>query len=270
MVDFIHFGIADIVDILLFAIVLYQLYRLLKGTAAIRIVWTIVIVFLLWKCAGLFHLRLVTAVMGQVISVGVIALIVVFQPEIRKFLLMLGNTRFMRIFSGQFKKKETDSAYKTDINTVVRACRRMSASKTGALIVFEKETPLDEIIATGDRIDAMISRELIENIFFKNSPLHDGALIIKHHRLAAARCILPVSNREDISPDLGLRHRSAIGVTVLSDAIVVVVSEQTGNISLCQGGNITHNISALVLEKMLTDIFVDNKEETVSLNTENH
>ena len=137
----------------------------------------------------------------------------------------------------------------------------MSDSKTGALIVFEKDTPLDEIISTGDKIDAAISRELIENIFFKNSPLHDGALIIRNHRLTAARCILPVSDREDISSDLGLRHRSAIGVTVLSDAIAVVVSEQTGSISLCQGGNITHNISPVVLEKMLNDIFVPEGDE---------
>ena len=261
MIDFIHFGIADIVDILLFAIILYQLYRLLKGTAALRIVWTIFIVFLLWKLAGAAHLRLLTAIMGQVISVGVIALIVVFQPEIRKFLLMIGNTHIIRLFSGRFKKHVTDTAFKNEINTVVRACRRMSDSKTGALIVFEKDTPLDEIISTGDKIDAAISRELIENIFFKNSPLHDGALVIRNHRLMAARCILPVSDREDISPDLGLRHRSAIGVTVLCDAIAVVVSEQTGSISLCQGGNITHNISPVVLEKMLNDIFVPEEEE---------
>lgn len=261
MIDFIHFGIADIVDILLFAIILYQLYRLLKGTAALRIVWTIFIVFLVWKLAGAAHLRLITAVMGQVISVGVIALIVVFQPEIRKFLLMIGNTQIMRLFSGHFKKNVSNTAFKNEINTVVRACRRMSDSKTGALIVFEKDTPLDEIISTGDKIDASISRELIENIFFKNSPLHDGALLIRNHRLMAARCILPVSDREDISPDLGLRHRSAIGVTVLSDAIAVVVSEQTGNISLCQGGEITHNVSPVVLEKMLNDIFVSNEPE---------
>ena len=247
MVDFIHFGIADIVDILLFAIILYQLYKLLKGTAALRIVWTIFIVFLLWKLAGAAHLRLITAIMGQVISVGVIALIVVFQPEIRKFLLMIGNTHIVRLFSGRFRKHVTTTAFKNEINTVVRACRRMSDSKTGALIVFEKNTPLDEIIATGDKIDAAISRELIENIFFKNSPLHDGALIIRNHRLMAARCILP--------------HRSAIGVTVLCDAIAVVVSEQTGSISLCQGGEITHNISPVVLETMLNDIFLNEKEE---------
>lgn len=261
MLDFLSFGIADVIDILIFAVILYQLFKLLRGTAAIRIFWTIVILFLAWKLLSAAHLNLVSAILGQVISVGVIALIVVFQPEIRKFLLLLGNTRLIKLFSGRFHKKQGSfQVNDAEINLVVRACRRMSDSKTGALIVFEKDTPLDETIATGERLDAVISRELIENIFFKNSPLHDGALIIKHHRIMAARCILPVSDREDISPDLGLRHRSAISATVLSDAIVVVVSEQTGKISLCQNGNITVGISPVVLETMLKDIFLNEKE----------
>ncbi|MBQ4355304.1 MAG: diadenylate cyclase CdaA [Bacteroidales bacterium] len=258
MPDFITFGIADVVDILLLAIILYYMYKLLRGTAAVRIFWVIVALFVLWKLLSALHINVVSAIIGQIISVGVIALIVVFQPEIRKFLLMLSHTRIIKAL--RFHKKE-DELYKPDINAVVRACRRMSDSKTGALIVFEKDTPLDECINTGERLDAIVSRELIENIFFKNSPLHDGALIIRHHRICAARCILPVSDREDISTDLGLRHRSAIGVTVLSDAVVVVVSEQTGSISLCRGGEITHGISPVVLETMLTDIFVNKKDE---------
>lgn len=260
MPEFLSFGIADAIDIILFALLLYQLYRLLRGTAAIRIFWTIVILFLLWKLLTAAHLMLLSAVLGEVISVGVIALIVVFQPEIRKFLLLIGNTRIVKIVSGRFHRNQRNEAFKPVLNSVVRACRRMSESKTGALIVFEKETPLDEFIATGERLDAIVSRELIENIFFKNSPLHDGAMIIKNRRIMAARCILPVSDREDISPDLGLRHRSAIGVTTLTDAIVVVVSEETGSISLCQQGDITHGISPLVLEKTLTDIFVQSEE----------
>lgn len=255
--NFIHFGIADIIDILMVSIIIYQLYKLLKGTAAIRILWTIAILFFLWKILSIFHLTLMSEILGQIISVGVIALIVVFQPEIRKFLLLLGNNRLIKLFAGRFHRKDYSELYNDEINAVVRACRRMSNSKTGALIVFEKETPLDESIATGERIDALVSRELIENIFFKNSPLHDGALIIKNHRLNAARCILPVSDKEDISTDLGLRHRAAIGVTTLTDAIVVVVSEQTGNISLCREGNITYNVSPIVLEKMLKDVFIN-------------
>lgn len=254
--DFIHFGIVDVIDILLFAVLLYQLYKLLRGTAAIRIFFTVVILFLLWKLMSVFHFRLLTSLMRQVISVGVIALFIIFQPEIRKFLLMLGNAKAVRFFSGRFHKNDVTKLAAEEIHNIVRACRRMSESKTGALIVLEKDTPLDEIIATGEHLDAIISRELIENIFFKNSPLHDGAMIIKNHRINSARCILPVSKRDDLSTDLGLRHRSAIGVTVLTDAIAVVVSEQTGNISLCQGGNLTHDVSPLVLEKTLNDIFI--------------
>lgn len=257
MFDFITFGIADCIDILLFAIILYYLYKLLRGTAAIRIFWSIAILYVLWKLLSAMHFNLVSGIVGQILSVGIVALLIVFQPEIRKFLLMIGNARILKMF--RFHKKE-DTLFMPEINAVVRACRRMSNSKTGALIVFEKETPLDECIATGEKLDAIVSRELIENIFFKNSPLHDGALIIRNHRIAAARCILPVSEREDISTDLGLRHRSAIGVTVLSDAVVVVVSEQTGSISLCRGGDITHGISPVVLETMLKDIFVNKKE----------
>lgn len=261
MPTFLTFGIADAIDIILFSILLYELFKLLKGTAAIRIFWTIVILFILWKLLSAAHLTLVSEILGEIISVGVIALIVVFQPEIRKFLLLLGNTRIVKLFSGRLHRHQRNEVFKPVINSVVRACRRMSDSKTGALIVFEKETPLDEYIATGERLDAIVSRELIENIFFKNSPLHDGALIIKRHRIAAARCILPVSNREDISTDLGLRHRSAIGVTAMSDAIVVVVSEQTGSISLCREGDIKHGISPVVLEKTLNDIFVNNHDD---------
>lgn len=265
MLDFITFGVADCIDILLFAIILYYVYRLLKGTAAVRIFWAIAILYVLWKVLSALHITMVGEIIGQLISVGVIAIFIVFQPEIRKFLLMIGNARILKLL--HIHKKE-DTLYMPEINAVVRACRRMSDSKTGALIVFEKDTPLEEPIATGEKLDAIVSRELIENIFFKNSPLHDGALIIRNHRIAAARCILPVSEREDISTDLGLRHRSAIGVTVLSDAVVVVVSEQTGSISLCRGGDITHGISPVVLETMLKDIFVNKKDDVVATKEE--
>lgn len=265
MLDFITFGVADCIDILLFAIILYYVYKLLRGTAAVRIFWAIAILYVLWKVLSALHITMVGEIIGQLISVGVIAIFIVFQPEIRKFLLMIGNARILKLL--HFHKKE-DTLFMPEINAVVRACRRMSDSKTGALIVFEKDTPLEEPIATGEKLDAIVSRELIENIFFKNSPLHDGALIIRNHRIAAARCILPVSEREDISTDLGLRHRSAIGVTVLSDAVVVVVSEQTGSISLCRGGDITHGISPVVLETMLKDIFVNKKDDVVATKEE--
>ncbi|MCQ2286996.1 MAG: diadenylate cyclase CdaA [Bacteroidales bacterium] len=255
VLQFLKFGIADLVDILLVALLLLEFYRLLKGTAAMRIVWTIVVIFIFWKITTLLHLTMLSEIIGQIISVGVIALIIVFQPEIRQFLLFLGNTKLVKWVAGRFQKKDNADAYKDDIHSVCRACRRMSNSKTGALIVFAKENPLEEFISSGEKLDAMISRDLIENIFFKNAPLHDGALIIKNHRIVAARCILPVSHKEDLPTDLGLRHRSALGATTLTDAIVVVVSEQTGQIAFCKAGEIQRDLSPLVLEQTLRDEF---------------
>lgn len=254
--DFIKFTVTDFVDIILVGIILYELYTLLKGTAALRILWAIVIIYIIWKLTTLFQLTLLSQILGQVISVGVIALIIVFQPEIRKFLLYFGNNKFIKMISGRFHKKVDSSAYKEEINKVVRACRRMSNTKTGALIVFAGKTPLIDIIETGERLDAIVSRDLIENIFFKNSPLHDGAIIIDNQKIVAARCILPVTKDDKLPSNLGLRHRAALGATVLTDATAVIVSEQTGQISLCQKGEITYDISPIVLEQMLTEALV--------------
>lgn len=251
--DFIKFTINDFIDILLVGIILFELYNLLKGTAALRILWAIVIIYIIWKLTTFFQLTILSQILGQVISVGVIALIIVFQPEIRKFLLYFGNNKFIKMLSGKFHKKAGSDTYKLEINAVVRACRRMSNSKTGALIVFAGQAPLVDVIETGERLDAIVSRDLIENIFFKNSPLHDGALIIDNHKIVAARCILPVSKDEHLPTDLGLRHRAAIGATVLTDAVAVIVSEQTGQISYCKDGEITRDISPTVLEQILSD-----------------
>lgn len=253
--DFIKFRITDAIDILLVAVLLYEFYKLLKGTAAVKIFLGIAILFVIFKLAGLFHLVILSEIMGQVISVGMIALIVVFQPEIRSFLLLLGNTKFIKLLSGKFNRKYNPQHYHEDIEAVVRACKRMSVSKTGALIIMVRETPLDHFLNSGEKLDARVSRELLENIFFKNSPLHDGAVIIKNHRIAAARCILPVSKAENLPTDLGLRHRSAIGATTLTDALAIVVSEQTGQISVCKEGNLTRDISPIVLQQILTEDF---------------
>lgn len=245
--------LVDVIDLLLVALLLFELYRWLKGTAAMRIVWLVVAVFCVWKLTVLCHLSLLSTILGKIISVGLIALIVIFQPEARKFLLYLGNNKFLKIIGGKFHKRFKQKDFNEEINSIVRACRRMSAAKTGALIILARETPLQDYIETGERLDAMVSRDLIENIFFKNAPLHDGAMIIKNNRIVAARCILPVSKREDLPTDLGLRHRSAIGGTSMTDAIAIVVSEQTGQISLCKEGNIVRDVSPLVLEQMLKE-----------------
>jgi uncharacterized protein (TIGR00159 family) len=255
--DFIKFRITDVIDIIVVAILLYQVYRLVRGTAAVRIFWSIALLYLLSKIVILLHLTMLSKIMGQIISVGVIALIIVFQPEIRTSLFYMGNTRFFKWISGKLRKKNDPEEYEYEIDSVVRACKRMSASNTGALIIMARETPLNDYLKTGEKIDALVSRELLENIFFKNSPLHDGAVIIRNHRIDSARCILPVSKDANLPTDLGLRHRSAIGSTALTDAIAIIVSEQTGQISLCKQGEITRNISPIVLKQMITELLAN-------------
>ena len=255
-IDFIKFRFTDLLDIFLVAFILYELYSLLKGTTAIRIFWGIAVLYVFYRLASLFHLGLLSDIMGQVISVGMIALIVVFQPEIRSFLLFIGNRKFIKILNGKLVRKDSPQVYEEDIDSIVRACKRMAAAKTGALIIMAKEAPLEDFLQTGELIDARVSRELLENIFYKNSPLHDGAVILKEHRIAAARCILPVSKSEDLPSDLGLRHRSAIGATTATDAVAIVVSEQTGAISICKEGKIIRDISPIVLKQMLSEEFI--------------
>ena len=259
-IGFFRFKITDMIDILLVAIILFELYRWLRGTAAIRIFWGIMIVFVVWKMGSLFQLNMFTEIIGQFISVGMILLIVVFQPELRKFLLYIGNTRFLKWFQGQLAKKYQFDDYNNEIEAIVGACKSMSASKTGALIILARQTPLNDYLNTGEQLDALVSRELLENIFFKNSPLHDGAVIIKKHRISAARCILPISKIADLPSDLGLRHRSAIGSTILTDAIAIIVSEQTGDISLCKEGDIQRDISPTILKQLLIEMMTVEKK----------
>ncbi len=202
-----------------------------------------------------FNMRLMTNIMETVLDVGLIALIVIFQPEIRKFLMQLG-TRYMNTAQGnklisKFLKKEksTNISGSDDVNNITEACRRMSEEKTGALIVIAHNASLDEIISTGDKIDAAIHRRLIMNLFFKNSPLHDGALIVSGGRIAAARCTLPITERSNIPANYGMRHKAAIGITEETDADAIVVSEETGRISFVKGGAVTpiNNINELKL-----------------------
>lgn len=249
--SFINFRIIDIIDILIFAVVLFELYKLTKGTAAVKLFWVLFSFYLAWKVIAFCHFTLLSGLLGELIDVGIIAIIILFQPEIRKFLLYIGDGRFVHFFSDKLVKKVAKDVYVTEIDAVREACHEMSLTKTGALIVFARETPLDEFLSTGEKLDAYPSAELLENIFFKNSPLHDGAVIIKNHRIAAARCILPVSSNPNLPQEVGLRHRSALGSTEMTDAIAVVVSEQTGTISICQHGTMTRKLSAAELRQML-------------------
>ena len=252
--DFVSFRIVDVLDILIVAILLFELYKLTRGTAAVKIFWMLALVYVVWKVVAYFHFTMLSDLMGELVSVGVLVVIILFQPEIRKFLLYLGDGRLTHFFSNRFAKQTKNTEYAEEIEAVKSACRHMSANMTGALIIFARRTPLDEFLNTGEQIDAKPSAELLENIFFKNSPLHDGAVIIKDHRIAAARCILPVSKNTDLPQEVGLRHRSALGATEFTDAIAVVVSEQTGNISICRNGMLTRDLTSSTLRQMLEEI----------------
>ncbi len=253
LIHFLPFGLADILDIFFVGLLLYFLFRWLKGTSAVNIFLGILFFYVLWKLVVLFHMDMLSEILGQFLGVGVIALIVIFQPEIRNFFLFIGKNNFLKNIVQQ--KEEGGNYSEQEIQEIVLACENMAASKTGALFVLTKENPLEEIVKTGEPIHARISRELIETIFFKNTPLHDGALIIRNREMTAARCILPVSQKEDIPSHLGLRHRASIGVTENTDCITVIVSEQTGHISYCTNGVIHEHVSPKALKDLLTKAF---------------
>jgi len=251
--SFIDFRIIDAIDILIFAFILYELYKLTKGTAAVKLFWMIAIFYFVWKVVAYLHATLLSELLGEVISVGILAIIILFAPEIRKFLLYIGNGKLLHFFSEKLVRKEQSGAFSVEIEAVRTACQNMAETKTGALIIFAKQTPLDEYLSTGETLDAYPSAELLENIFFKNSPLHDGAVIIKDHRITAARCILPVSKNPDLPQEVGLRHRSALGSTEMTDAIAVIVSEQTGTISVCKEGQLIRGLNASTLRQLLIE-----------------
>ena len=236
--DFLQLRILDIVDIVFVAILLYYLYKLVKGTVAVNIFIGIVIVYLIWKLTELLQMELLSNVLGEFIGVGMFALIVVFQQEIRKFLLMIGSTNFTqrRKFFRQFKFVKDDTQIKTNLNAIVKACESMARTYTGALIVIQKSTKLDFIKISGDAMNIELNQPIIESVFFKNSPLHDGAMIIEGNKITATRVILPVSNDRSIPLRFGLRHRAAVGITEKTDALALVVSEENGQISYLKDG----------------------------------
>ena len=250
-----EFGIKDMIDILCVALMLCYLYRLMKESRSLNVFIGIIVFVIIWLFVSqVLEMRLLGSIMDKLVSVGVIAIIIIFQEEIRKCLYSLGAHQrmrgFMRLFySGGRNKKTMD---KTAIMPIVMACINMSRGKVGALIVIERMVSLDDIIETGDRIDANINQRLIENVFFKNSPLHDGAMVVSKRRIVAAGCILPVSHNTDIPKELGLRHRAALGISQDSDAIAIVVSEETGGISLAIKGEFRLRVSGELLESILT------------------
>jgi len=231
--DILKFTVVDVIDVILVALLLYYIYKLVKGTVAINIFIGIIMIYLAWRLTDFLDMELLTGIFGGFMKVGIIALIVVFQPEIRKFLLMVGSTNFSRrrnfLKHLNFLKSETGD--ETNVDTIVSACNKLAISKTGFLIVLERNNNLDFLISTGDEMNIRVTQPIIESIFFKNSPLHDGAIIIKNNIVKATRVILPVNNEKVIPQRFGLRHRAAIGVTEKTDALALVVSEETGHIS---------------------------------------
>lgn len=236
--DFLDLRILDIVDIVLIAALLYYLYKLVKGTVAVNIFIGIVIIYFVWKLTQLLQMEMLSNVLGEFIGVGMFALIVVFQQEIRKFLLMIGSTNFARRrkFLQTLKLIKDDLETPNDVEAIVRACENMGKSNTGALIVIQKSTSLDFVKNTGDNMKILVNQPIIESIFHKNSILHDGAIIIEDNYITATRVVLPVSNDRTIPLRFGLRHRAAVGITEKTDALALVVSEETGQISYIQDG----------------------------------
>lgn len=250
---FISIRFLDILDILLFAFLLYQIYNLIRGTNAINIFIGIFTLYLFWLLVKALNMSLLSSILGQVIGVGVIALLIVFQQEIRRFLLII-STRYIRTRKFSLDKIfsfNDSNEQKVNIDAIVNACSNMSAFKTGALIAISIKSDLLSFIKTGDIMNADTSSRLLESIFFKNSPLHDGAVIIKEDRIAAARCVLPVSESISLSPQYGMRHRAALGITEKTDALVVIVSEETGAISFAKGDHIETNIGPNRLRQVL-------------------
>ena len=236
--ELLNFSIIDVIDVILVAFLLYYVYKLVKGTVAINIFIGIVIIYLIWKLTQALQMQLLSNILGGFMTAGMFALIVVFQQEIRKFLLMIGSTNFgqRRKFFKQLKFLKTDTFTETNVEAIISACNRMSLSKTGALIVLERNNSLDFLTNTGDEMNIKVTQPIIESIFFKNSPLHDGAVIIDNNIVKATRVILPINNEKNIPERFGLRHRAAIGISEKTDALALVVSEETGQVSYIKNG----------------------------------
>lgn len=248
---FIKFGIFDVLDILIVAFIFYQIYRLVKGTAAINTFAGIFIFYLAWLLVRAFNMELISSILGQFIGMGVIALLIVFQQEVRRFLLLIGSKyNLQNIFN--LESLFAKPAIKEDVSeAIVQSCEYFSMTKTGALIVFAQNTELFNYAQTGVILRAKVTADLIENIFFKNTPLHDGAVIIAENKILAARCILPVSDKTDLPGSMGLRHRAALGLSAVSDALIVVVSEETGNITFVKDGSYKVRVSPEELRTFL-------------------
>ena len=250
----------DIIDILIVAYIIHRIMKLLKDTSAERLIKGIIILVGIMLLASMLHLTMISWLLQQALNVGLFAIVVVFQPELRRLLEQIGKGNFSRLIVPADAPDEVESM----ITATVSACADMSRTKTGALIVFERRERLGEIISTGTMVDAAPSAELIKNIFFKNSPLHDGAMIVRAGRVCAAGCVLPLSGNQSLSRDLGTRHRAAVGMSESADSVLVVVSEETGSISVAIGGMLKRHLSPDMLRKLLENELLDSEKQEKS------
>ena len=253
--DFLEIGIIEIIDIALVAFLIFQLYKLIKGTVAINIFIGLAAIYLLWKVVSVFHLQLLSEILGQFIGVGVIILAIVFQQELRKFLMMIGKGKVIKN-KGLFKFN-ISAEHDNHLNTqcIAKACEDMSKTKTGAIMIVTQIDDLAVFSESGVEMNAAISVPMIESIFYKNSPLHDGAVIIRNNKIISARSVLPVSNSKELPGNLGMRHRAAVGITEESDAVAILVSEETGAISYVKDGELFTKRTSQQLEQFLNRLF---------------
>lgn len=240
-------GVADMFDILIVAFLIYSLVRLIRRNNSMRVARGIVLLLVMLWISGVLKLTMINYLLRRAVELGLIAILILFQPELRRLLEKIGTSRFRSIFGGDFSSLHMEGA----ITQTVLACADMSKSHTGALIIFERDNQLTDPISTGTIIDAEVTAELLKNIFFVKAPLHDGAVIIKDGRIAAAGCMLPMSGNMNLSRDLGMRHRAGIGMSERSDAVVVIVSEETGAISIAVDGMLKRHLSTETVETLL-------------------
>jgi uncharacterized protein (TIGR00159 family) len=268
--SFLNFSFIDVIDILLVALLIYLVFIWIRGSAAMNIFVAIILLLFMRMIAAAFNMKLTSALLGAFLDIGVLALIIIFQPEIRHFLMKFGSRYGFRGKGKELVNKllgfKDQHIGNETINELAEACRSMSQTKTGALVVIQRKESLDFIIETGDQVDALVRRRLIMNIFFKNSPLHDGAMVISGDRIVAARCTLPITSRTDIPPSYGMRHKAAIGISEESDADVVVVSEETGQVSFVRGGVLTPVDNINTLKLLLGDSTEKNATESPAEN----
>ncbi|MBR2879567.1 MAG: diadenylate cyclase CdaA [Oscillospiraceae bacterium] len=251
--------ITDILDMAIIAFLIYKGIKFITKSATMRVMRGIIILFVVMGLATVLDLYVIKFLLGKTMEFGVLVLVVLFQPELRKLLERVGSSAFMNIFG----KAEVSREMELAINEAISACEDMSRSRTGALIIFEREIKLDDTLKTGTTVNADLNSELLKNIFFPNTPLHDGAVIIRDGRIAAAGCILPNSSNPNISKELGTRHRAGIGMSEVSDAVVIVVSEETGSISVAVDGMLKRHLAHDTFEKILRNELMPEDEDTV-------